>query len=150
MAVSGGGFTDWKEGNTSFEALSVVRGVDMNLSGEGQPEGISEAELFLDAKVFGGWLERHPVNPLFGQLYWIKADIVDLVALLLHGDVKPILLLHGVALALVVTRCVSLLGLLLRGVMERFADDDPARRACGGGERIAIGKFATQICAART
>lgn len=58
-------------------------------------------------------------------------------------------LLHGVALALVVTGRVSLLGLFLCGVMERFADDDSARRAGGGGEWIAVGEFVTEVCAAR-
>ena len=83
------------------------------------------------------------------QLHGIKAYAADLVALLLHGHVKPILLLHGVALALVVASGVSLLGLLLRGVMERLAHDDAACRAPGGGERIAVGKFVAEIRAAR-
>ncbi len=51
------------------------------------------------------------------------ADVADLVALLLHGHVKQILLLHGVALAFVVTGGVGPIGLLLRGVMECFAHD---------------------------
>lgn len=51
----------------------------------------------------------YPVNSLFWQLHGVKADIGDLVALLLPGHVEPILLLHGIALALVVAGAVSLL-----------------------------------------
>ena len=58
------------------------------------------AKLFLNAEIFCGWLERHPVNPLFGQLHGIKADAADEVALLLHGDVKPVLLIYCVAFPL--------------------------------------------------
>ena len=93
-------------------------------------------------------MERYPVNPLFGQLHGVKADIGDLVALLLQGDVEPILLFHGVALALVITGGVSLVGLLFRGVVESFTQDDSTRRARGGGERIAVGKFVAEIRAA--
>ncbi len=62
------------------------------------------------------------MSPLFGRLIWVKADAADLVALFLHRDVE---LLHRIALALVVAGGVRL-GLLLRGVVERFTDDDPA------------------------
>jgi len=58
-------------------------------------------------------LEDYPVNPPFGQLHGIKADAADLAALLLHRHIKPILLLHSVALSLVVTSGVSLLGYFL-------------------------------------
>ena len=44
-------------------------------------------------------MERYPVYALFRQLHGVKTDAVDLVALLLHGDVEPILLLHGIAAA---------------------------------------------------
>jgi hypothetical protein len=64
--------------------------------------GVLATALLLDAEVFRGWLERNSVNPLFRQLHWIYADAANLVALALHGDVKPILLLYGVALAFVV------------------------------------------------
>ena len=93
-------------------------------------------------------MERYPVNPLFWQLHGVKADAADLVALALHGHVEPILLLHGVALALVVASGVSLLGLLLGGVVKPLAHDDAARRASSGGKRIAIGEFVAQVCAA--
>ena len=43
----------------------------------------------------------------------------------------------------------ALLGCQLRGVMESLAHDDSARRASGGGERIAVGKFVAEIRAAR-
>lgn len=106
-------------------------------------------ELFLDTEQFGRRLECHPINPLFRQLHGIQADIGDLVALLLHGDVEPILLLHSVALTLVVTGGVSFVGLLFRGEVESLADNDSTRRANGGGERIAVGKFVAEIRAAR-
>ena len=107
------------------------------------------ANLFLNAEQFSRWLERYPVNALLRELHRIKADAADLVALLLHRDVKPILLFHGVALPLVVAGRESFVGLLLRGVMESFTDNDSARRASGGDERIAVGDFVTEICAAR-
>jgi hypothetical protein len=40
-AVTPGAFTDWKEGSTSLEALSLVTAAVMNLAGEGQPERLS-------------------------------------------------------------------------------------------------------------
>lgn len=97
--------------------------------------------LLLNAQEFGRRLKRNPVNPLLRQLHGIQADATDLVTLLLQRDVEPILLLHGVAFALVVASRVSLLGLFLRGIMQRLAHDDSARCACGGDERIAIGDF---------
>jgi predicted permease len=39
-SVSPGAFTDWKEGNTTLEALSLVDETEMNLTGEGQPESV--------------------------------------------------------------------------------------------------------------
>jgi len=71
-----------------------------------------------------------------------------MVGTLLHGDVEPILLFHGVALALVVTGGISLVGLFLRGEVESFAQDYSTRRASGGGERIAVGKLVAEISAA--
>ena len=94
-------------------------------------------------------MERYPVDALFRQLHGVKTDAADLVALLLHGDVEPILLLHSVALSLVVTGGVSLVGLFFRGEVESFTQDDSTRRASGGGERIAARKFVAEICAAR-
>ena len=94
-------------------------------------------------------MERYPVNPLLWQLHGVKADAVDLVALLLHRDVKPILLLHRIAFAFVVTGSVSFVGLLLRGEVESFTQDDSTRRASRGGERVAVGKLVAEIRAAR-
>lgn len=53
------------------------------------------------------------------------------------------------AFALVVTGSVGFIGLLLRGEVECFTQDDSTRRASGGGERIAVGKLVAEICAAR-
>lgn len=94
-------------------------------------------------------MKRHPVNPLFRQLHGIQADVADLVALLLHRDVEPILLLYGVALAFVVAGGVSLVGLLLGGVVERFTDDHSTGCAGCGHEWVAIGEFVTEVSAAR-
>jgi hypothetical protein len=96
------------------------------------------AASFLDAEIFRGWLERHSINPLFRKLHGIETDAAGLVALLLRRHVKPILLLDGIASALGVAGRVSLLGLLPRCVMERFTHYDPACRAGGGDERIAV------------
>src|SRR5687768_14153756 len=82
-------------------------------------------------------------------MHGIKADATDLVALLLQRHVKPVLLLHRVALAFVVASCISLLGLFLRGVVECLADDDSARCAGGCDEGIAIGDFVAEIRSAR-
>ena len=103
----------------------------------------------LNAEEFCGGLERHPVNSLLRQLHGVKADAAEMVALFLHRDVKPILLLHRVPLALVVTGCVSLLGLLLRGVVKALAHNNSARCAGGAGERVTVGKFVAEICPAR-
>jgi hypothetical protein len=70
-------------------------------------------------------VERHSVNPLFRQLHRIKADAADLVAVAMHRDVEPILLLDRVAPAFVVARRVSLFSVVLRGLVERFAHVTP-------------------------
>ena len=89
------------------------------------------------------------LNALFGQLHGVKTDAAGMVALPLHGNVKPILLLHGIALALVVASGVSLVGLFPGDVMESLAQDDSARRASDGSDGVAVGKFVAEICAAR-
>ena len=48
-------------------------------------------------------MERYPVNALFRQLNGVKTHVTDLVALALHRRVEPVLLFHGVALALVIS-----------------------------------------------
>ena len=72
-----------------------------------------------------------------------------MVALVLHGHVEPILLLDRVALALVVTIGVRLVGLCLGGVMESFAHEHPASRPADRGDRVAVGKFVTEERATR-
>jgi hypothetical protein len=104
--------------------------------------------LLFDAEQLCRGLKHHAVNPLFRQLHGIQADVADLVALLLHRDVKPILLLHGVALALVIAGGVSLVGLLPGGVVERFTDDHSTGCAGSGHEWVAIGEFVTEVSAA--
>ena len=89
--------------------------------------GAGGACLFLNAEVFGGGFEDRAVDFLFRQADLVKADPVGAASDALQIDVKPVLLLDGVALALVVTGRVSLFGLLLRSVVECFADDDSAR-----------------------
>ncbi|MCI0745664.1 MAG: UbiD family decarboxylase [Verrucomicrobia subdivision 3 bacterium] len=145
----------WGMGQMMFTKYIVMVDADVDVHNTGQvlfgpcANTCTLHSSLLDAKELCGRLERHPVNSLFRQLHGIKADAADLVALLLHGHVKPILLLHGVALALVVAGRVSLLGFLLCGVMERFAHNDSARCASGGDERIAVRDFVTEICTAR-
>jgi putative ABC transport system permease protein len=39
-AVSPGAFSDWREGNTTLEALSLIDEIKMNLAGEGKPETV--------------------------------------------------------------------------------------------------------------
>ena len=106
--------------------------------------------LLLNARKLGRRLKRHLVNPLLRQLHGVKPNAANVVALPLHGNVKPILLLHGVALALVVTRRVSLLSLLPCGVMKSFADEHTARGASGGREGVAVGKLVTDVRATRS
>jgi hypothetical protein len=43
--VSPGAVSDWRDGNTSLEAASIVRGKAMNLSGEGEPERLGAGSL---------------------------------------------------------------------------------------------------------
>ena len=55
---------------------------------------------------------------------------------------------RAVARALVISGGVSLLGLLLRGIMQRLTDDDSARCPSGGHERITIGELVAEVSAA--
>jgi hypothetical protein len=64
---------------------------------------LNVANLFLNAEKFNRWLGRYPINSLFRQLYKVKADAAGFVAVLLHGQVKPILLLYSVALPVVIS-----------------------------------------------
>src|SRR5258706_168177 len=107
--------------------------------------GAGPACLFFDAEIFRGRLEYDSVNALFGQLHGIEADSADLIALLLHRHIKPILMLHGIALAFVVASGVSLVGLLPGRVMKSLAQYNPAGGPSGSGNRIAIGKLVAEI-----
>ena len=93
-------------------------------------------------------MERYSVNALFGQLNGVQPDAADLVALVLHGNVKPILLFDRVALALVVAGGVSLLGLFPDRVMESFTEENPTRSPGSRRNRIAFGQLVGDIGAA--
>jgi predicted permease len=59
--VSPGVFTDWREGHTSLQALSVVRGKSLNLSGEGEPERL------LGLEVSASYLQILRLQPTHGR-----------------------------------------------------------------------------------
>src|SRR5438876_4538876 len=110
--------------------------------------GAGGACLFLNAEVFGGGFENRAVDFLFRQAYLVKADAVGPASDALKIDVKPVLLFHGVAAALVVTGQVSLFTFLLRSVMESFAQQDtPGGSACDRGG-ITVGEFVGECSAA--
>ena len=104
--------------------------------------------LLLNAKKLGRRLKRHPVNALFGQLHGVEADVAYLVALVLHGNVEPILMLDRVTLALVVAGGVSLFGLFAGGGVESFTQEHTTRSAGGRRNRIAVGQLVGDIGAA--
>ncbi len=60
-AVAGGVFTDWKEHSTVFEALSVISGSAMNLTGAGEPERTNGLQ------VSASFLEILRVHPVLGR-----------------------------------------------------------------------------------
>src|SRR5207247_221132 len=60
-AVAGGVFTDWKEQATSFESLSVISGIDMNLTGGEQLERVSGIQ------VSANFLNILRVKPMIGR-----------------------------------------------------------------------------------
>src|SRR2546427_3135272 len=103
--------------------------------------GAGSTCLFLNAEVFGGGFEDRAVDFLFRQTDLVKADSVSPVSDALQIDVKPVLLFHGVAAALVVTAQVSLFALLLRSVVESFAQQNsPGGSTCDRGG-ITVGEF---------
>src|SRR5437870_2489873 len=58
-SVSGGAFLDWEEHCTSFEALSVIAGTEMNLTGTGgEPERLSGWQV---SASFPQILRMHPL-----------------------------------------------------------------------------------------
>ncbi len=80
--VSPGAFTDWRDGNTSLEALSIVRGRDMNLSGEGEPERLNGLE------VCASYLQILRLQPVLGRGFVPDEDKPG-------GDNKVVVISHG-------------------------------------------------------
>src|SRR5213078_1685242 len=60
-AVAGGVFIDWKEQATCFDALSVISGTDMNLTGGELPERLSGSQ------VSASFLNILRVKPIIGR-----------------------------------------------------------------------------------
>ncbi|MCI0533589.1 MAG: ABC transporter permease, partial [Verrucomicrobiales bacterium] len=60
-AVAGGVFMDWREQTASFEALSVISGADMNLTGGAEPERVSGGQ------VSANFLSILRVEPTIGR-----------------------------------------------------------------------------------
>ncbi len=105
--------------------------------------------LLFDAKQLGGGLENHAVNDLFGQMHFVEPDTAFAARLgLLHGNVEPVLLLDGVAAALVVAVLIRFVVLFAVGVVKSFTKQDTARRAARNGGGIAFGKNPAEGCAA--
>lgn len=81
--VSPGAFTDWRDGNTTgLEALSVVRGKDLNLSGDGEPERLNGLE------VCASYLQILRLQPLLGRGFLPGEDKPgqdNKVAVITHG-----------------------------------------------------------------
>src|SRR5439155_8881086 len=110
--------------------------------------GADSACLFLNAEVFGGGFEDRAVDFLFRQVNLVKADAVGAIPDALKIDVKPVLLLHGVAAALVITGQVSFFAFLLRSVMESFAQQNSPGGSAGDRSRITVGEFVRECRAA--
>jgi predicted permease len=62
-AASPGAFLDWKGQSTSFESLSLLLNIDLNLTGEGEPERIS------GAKMSASGLPILRAQPLLGRAF---------------------------------------------------------------------------------
>lgn len=96
-------------------------------------------------------MERHAVGLLFRQSRRITAEVADLVALLLHRDVKPILLFLCGVFAQVISGGTSFFGLLSDGLVKRFTNDHSTCRTSGGGYRIGRHQFLPGVsCGNRT
>ena len=78
-SVSGGAFSDWREHNTVFEALTVIQGVSMNLTGDGRPQRVS------GCKVSADYLKVFRVRPLLGRGFLPEEEI-------LGNDTKVVML----------------------------------------------------------
>jgi putative ABC transport system permease protein len=61
--VSPGAFLDWKGESASFESLSLLLNIDLNLTGEGEPERIS------GVKMSAGGLQILRARPLLGRVF---------------------------------------------------------------------------------
>jgi putative ABC transport system permease protein len=80
--VSPGAFTDWRDGGASLEALSVVRGADMNLAVEGQPERLS------GLAVCASYLQILRLQPMLGRGFSPGEDKPG-------ADNKVVVIAHG-------------------------------------------------------
>ena len=67
-AVAGGVFIDWKEQATCFDALSVISGTDMNLTGGEVPERLSGSQ------VSASFLNILRVKPIIGRGFSADED----------------------------------------------------------------------------
>src|SRR6266853_4799823 len=100
--------------------------------------------LLLDPQNFRRRLQYYAVDPLFRHRDVVKADVlVERLSLLgfLLVDHDPILLLHGIAAAFVEAFRKGFLGMVVVGVIERFAKQHARACARRGDERIALAKF---------
>src|SRR5262245_2060052 len=80
--VSPGVFTDWREGHRSLEALSVVRGKSLNLTGEGEPERL------LGLEVNASYLRILRLQPTHGRGFLPDEDKLG------HNN-KVVVISHG-------------------------------------------------------
>jgi predicted permease len=80
--VSPGAFTDWRDGSTSLEALSVVRGASMNLVGEGEPESL------IGLEVCASYLRILRLQPMLGRGFLPGEDKPG-------GDNRVVVIAHG-------------------------------------------------------
>src|SRR6266540_1740720 len=62
-ASSPGAFLDWKEQSTSFESLSLLLNIDLNLTGEGEPDRIS------GVKMSASGLQILRARPMLGRVF---------------------------------------------------------------------------------
>src|SRR5207248_718300 len=81
-AIPGGVFKDWREHSKSFEALSVMWYIDMNLTGDGRPERISGWH------VSATFLDIFRLRPMFGRGFLPDDDK-------LGQDNRVVVLNHG-------------------------------------------------------
>jgi putative ABC transport system permease protein len=67
-AASPGAFLDWKEQSTSFESLSLLLNIYLNLTGEGEPERIR------GVKMSAGGLQILRARPMLGRVFAADED----------------------------------------------------------------------------